>query len=92
MPAVHEATQINLGTVSLEADIVVPEHARGVVAFAHGSGSTRHSPRNRYVAAELQNAGLATVLVDLLTLEEERRDAQTGASRFDIALLAGRVL
>jgi pimeloyl-ACP methyl ester carboxylesterase len=70
---------------------VVPEPALGVVLFAHGSGSSRHSPRNRYVAGELQDAGLATVLADLLTPEEEQLDAATGALRFDIGLLAGRV-
>jgi putative phosphoribosyl transferase len=77
--------------VTLEADVVVPDAASGVVLFAHGSGSGRHSPRNRYVAGELQRAGLATVLADLLTAEEERIDARTGALRFDIGLLAGRV-
>jgi putative phosphoribosyl transferase len=61
------------------------------VLFAHGSGSGRHSPRNRYVAGELQCAGLATVLADLLTSEEERDDVRTGRLRFDIGLLAGRV-
>jgi putative phosphoribosyl transferase len=61
------------------------------VLFAHGSGSSRHSPRNRYVAGELQEAGLATVLADLLTPEEEQVDARTGALRFDIGLLAERV-
>jgi dienelactone hydrolase len=92
MAAVHQVTQIPVRDVNLEADIVVPELARGLVAFAHGSGSSRHSPRNRYVASELQDAGLATVLVDLLTPDEERRDALTGESRFDIAMLAARVL
>jgi putative phosphoribosyl transferase len=61
------------------------------VLFAHGSGSSRHSPRNRRVAAELHGAGFATVLADLLTPEEERLDARTGALRFDVGLLAGRV-
>jgi putative phosphoribosyl transferase len=77
---------------SLEADIVVPDAARGVVLFAHGSGSSRHSPRNQFVAHELQGAGLATVLVDLLTAEEERRDYLTGELRFNISLLADRVV
>ena len=75
----------------LDADIAMPDAAAGAVLFAHGSGSSRHSPRNRYVAEELQNAGLATVLADLLTPEEERTDARTGALRFDIDLLATRV-
>jgi len=69
----------------------VPPDASGVVVFAHGSGSGRHSPRNRYVASELQRAGLATVLVDLLTVREEQVDAVTAELRFDITLLAGRV-
>jgi len=77
--------------VLLEADIVVPEAAPGLVLFAHGSGSSRHSPRNRYVARELQRAGLATVLVDLLTAQEERVDARTGQHRFNIGLLAVRL-
>ena len=64
---------------------------RGIVLFAHGSGSSRHSPRNRQVAGELQRAGLATILADLLTPSEEQLDARTGALRFDIGLLAGRV-
>lgn len=63
----------------------------GVVAFAHGSGSSRHSPRNRQVAAVLQDAGLATVLADLLTAEEEAVDLRTRELRFDIDLLARRV-
>jgi len=75
----------------LPADVVLPPQAKGVVLFAHGSGSGRHSPRNRYVAGELQRAGLATVLVDLLTPAEERIDARTAQLRFDIDLLAGRV-
>jgi putative phosphoribosyl transferase len=78
--------------VRLEAEVDVPEAAPGVVLFVHGSGSSRHSPRNRYVAGELQHAGLATVLVDLLTPEEERIDALTGELRFDIRLLAERVI
>src|SRR4051812_15071937 len=68
-----------------------PAGARGVVLFAHGSGSGRHSPRNRYVADELNRAGLATLLADLLTPQEEQVDLRTAALRFDIDLLAGRV-
>ena len=75
----------------LEADIIVPEGARGVVVFAHGSGSSRLSPRNRYVAEQLQTAGVGTVLVDLLTPEEEDLDARTGSLRFDIAFLSVRM-
>jgi dienelactone hydrolase len=74
------------------ADIAHPEEARGLVLFAHGSGSSRLSPRNRAVAAGLQRAGLATVLVDLLTPEEERLDAHSGRLRFDINLLAARLI
>jgi putative phosphoribosyl transferase len=84
--------EIPAAGVRLEADIDVPEAALGVVLFVHGSGSSRHSPRNRYVAGELQKAGLATVLVDLLTPEEERIDAITAELRFDIGLLAERVI
>ena len=75
----------------LDADLAVPEPCQGVVMFAHGSGSGRHSPRNRMVAAHLQQAGLATVLLDLLTAEEERVDAMVGRYRFDIELLADRL-
>jgi putative phosphoribosyl transferase len=83
--------EIAVAGVTLEADIVVPEPAHGVVLFAHGSGSSRHSPRNRLVADVLQAAGLATVLADLLTPAEEALDVLTGEHRFDIALLADRV-
>jgi dienelactone hydrolase len=78
--------------VQLEADVAVPVPARGVVVFAHGSGSSRRSPRNRYVAEELQTAGLATVLADLLTPDEERADVVTAEHRFDISLLSERVI
>jgi pimeloyl-ACP methyl ester carboxylesterase len=77
--------------VTLDADVEVPESAQGVVLFAHGSGSSRHSPRNRYVAGELHKADLATVLVDLLTVQEDRIDARTGEFRFDIGLLSVRL-
>src|SRR5947208_11038695 len=83
---------IVVSDVTLEADVAVAEPAVGVVLFAHGSGSGRHSPRNRYVAEELQRAGLATVLADLLTGEEEIADVRSGAYRFDIGLLAGRLI
>jgi putative phosphoribosyl transferase len=91
MNAVHQSLAIRTTDATLEAEVVVPASALGVVLFAHGSGSSRHSPRNRYVAGELQRAGLATVLADLLTPEEEQLDARTGALRFDIGLLSGRV-
>ena len=76
----------------LAGDLTVPADASGVVVFAHGSGSSRHSPRNRAVAGALQQAELATLLMDLLTGEEEAADARTGHLRFDIALLARRLL
>jgi pimeloyl-ACP methyl ester carboxylesterase len=91
MNLVEQSLHIPAGDVTLDADLVVPEPAGGVVMFAHGSGSSRHSPRNRYVAGELQRSGLATVLADLLTPAEEQLDARTGRLRFDIGLLAYRV-
>jgi pimeloyl-ACP methyl ester carboxylesterase len=90
MSIVHESPTIPAAGVGLEADVVVPASAAGLVVFVHGSGSSRHSPRNRYVAGELQAAGLATVLADLLNPSEEVEDARTGALRFDIGLLAAR--
>ena len=77
--------------VALQAALVVPHQARGVVLFAHGSGSSRHSPRNRQVAAVLQGAGMATLLADLLTADEEQLDRRTRHLRFDIGLLADRL-
>jgi dienelactone hydrolase len=78
--------------VPLEGDLQVPDKATGVVLFAHGSGSGRHSTRNRYVAGELQAAGLATLLIDLLTQAEEAIDQHTAHLRFDIPLLAERLV
>ena len=92
MNLVEQSVQIPAGGVALDADMAAPEPATGVVLFAHGSGSSRHSPRNRYVAGELQASGLATVLADLLTPAEEQLDARTGRLRFDIGLLAARVM
>ncbi|GAA1279219.1 hydrolase [Planotetraspora silvatica] len=91
MTDVEVSITIPAGGVVLEADVVVPRSAHAVVLFAHGSGSSRRSPRNRHVARELQRAGLATVLADLLTPEEDRIDAATGRMRFDIGLLSERV-
>jgi len=82
---------IDAGDVTLQATFTRPGDARGVVAFAHGSGSGRHSPRNRHVADVLNQGGFATVLADLLTEEEERVDLRTRHLRFDIGLLARRV-
>jgi dienelactone hydrolase len=76
----------------LSGDLQVPPSAPAVVLFAHGSGSSRHSPRNRAVAEVLRDAGLATFLVDLLTPAEEREDDVTGALRFDIPVLARRLV
>ena len=90
---VHErSVQILLGQADLVGDLAVPEHARGLVMFAHGSGSSRLSPRNRYVADMLNGSGLATLLVDLLTIQEEHIDLQTREFRFNIGLLAERLM
>ncbi len=88
----HRNVQISVGERMLEAQLTVPSHAKGLILFAHGSGSGRHSPRNQFVASELQQAGLATLLLDLLTQEEEDLDAMTGHLRFDIGLLASRLV
>jgi putative phosphoribosyl transferase len=80
--------QVTAGRVSVAGHLTIPEHPQGVVVFAHGSGSSRHSPRNRYVAEVLNKAGFATVLFDLLTPDEERNRANV----FDIALLASRLV
>ncbi|MBD3240535.1 MAG: alpha/beta hydrolase [Chitinivibrionales bacterium] len=77
--------------VLLPGDLTVPEQARGLVVFAHGSGSSRHSPRNRHVAEDLNRRKLATFLFDLLTAEEEEVDIRTRHLRFDIPLLAERL-
>ena len=77
--------------IVLDADLVIPEDATSVVVFAHGSGSSRHSVRNRAVAGRLQEAALATLLLDLLTPDEEAVDARTGEHRFDVGLLATRL-
>src|SRR3972149_1255843 len=83
--------QITSDGVTLHGNLLVPARPRGLVAFAHGSGSGRHSPRNQYVAEALRRAGLATLLFDLLTLDEEAEDLITGKQRFDIGLLARRL-
>src|SRR5258708_14112156 len=84
--------EITSGTRTLRGILNVPPRAIGVVAFAHGSGSGRFSPRNRFVAGVLQEAGLATLLIDLLTAEEEAIDARTAHLWFDIGLLAERLM
>lgn len=80
------------GGVTLEGNFNVPLGATGVVVFAHGSGSSRHSPRNRFFAKVFNAAGLGTLLIDLLTLDEEAVDIQTRVLRFDIPLLSKRVV
>ncbi len=82
--------QISSRGVQLEGILSIPEDSNGLVVFIHGSGSSRHSPRNQYVAQTLQEGGLATLLFDLLTAEEEEIDLRTRHLRFDIDLLAGR--
>ena len=91
MPAEMVMLQIPAGEVTLAGDLEIPKNARGLVLFAHGSGSSRRSPRNQAVAEVLRDAGLATLLFDLLTPEEEIEDAYTGHLRFDIGLLSRRL-
>jgi len=90
VPAIREV-RIPAGAAALCGDLCVPAAASGLVLFAHGSGSGRHSARNRQVAARLQHAGIATLLFDLLTAQEEQVDVHTREHRFDIPLLTGRM-
>ena len=83
---------VDVRAAALEADLTVPEAAQGIVLFAHGSGSSRFSPRNRQVASVLERAGMATFLLDLLTAEEEEADRETGHLRFNIPFLADRLV
>lgn len=83
---------IPAGSVELEGDLVLPESPRGLVVFAHGSGSSRHSPRNRVVAMALRDGSLATLLMDLLTPAEEQIDSRTAELRFNIDLLSERLI
>jgi dienelactone hydrolase len=83
--------QIPAAGVILDGDLITPADAAGVVVFAHGSGSSRHSPRNRMVAARMQEAGYATLLMDLLTAGEDEIDSRTRQFRFDIPRLASRL-
>ena len=92
MTGINTAHAVNIAPDGLHGDLVVPERATGIILFAHGSGSSRHSPRNRYVASVFQQGGLATLLLDLLTAAEEQADLDSGHLRFDIGLLAERVL
>ncbi len=89
----QQTYQIQVGeTIMLEGILSIPANPQGVILFAHGSGSSRHSPRNQFVAGILHKAGFATLLIDLLTAPEEQEDQQTGHLRFDIVLLSERVL
>ena len=88
--AVHEV-HVPVDRISMDGDLVIPRGARGLVLFAHGSGSSRKSPRNRYVAERLHRASLATLLMDLLTPSEERLDLVDARLRFDIPFLAERL-
>jgi putative phosphoribosyl transferase len=90
----EQQTEIYLpaGQLTLAGNLDVPKNAQGIVLFAHGSGSSRHSPRNRFVAGILREGGLATLLMDLLSEDEEAIDLLTTHLRFDIALLAERLM
>ena len=90
--AAQRSVRIPAGEAVLDGDLAIPVDAPGIVIFAHGSGSSRNSSRNRYVASVLNEAGLATLLMDLLTASEEAVDLRTAELRFDIPLLAERVL
>lgn len=92
LAATTAQVQIPVGDLSLEGILEIPDQARGLVVFVHGSGSSRHSKRNQAVARYLQRDGLATLLFDLLTSEEERIDMVTRHLRFDINMLASRVI
>jgi putative phosphoribosyl transferase len=88
----HLPVSVKVPSANLEGYLSVPSAARGVVVFAHGSGSSRHSPRNRYVADVLNEGGSATLLIDLLNADEQEVDLQTSQLRFDIPFLANRLV
>jgi dienelactone hydrolase len=90
--ATPRPVRLDLAGFALHGDLALPPDARGLVMFAHGSGSSRHSPRNRAVAERLQHGKFGTLLLDLLTEREDRTDAVTAEFRFDIPLLAGRLV
>ena len=94
IPEAQRAAEVRISAddATLEGAVTVPGNASNLVLFAHGSGSSRHSTRNRFVAQKLNDAGLATLLFDLLTREEEAVDLRTAHYRFDIGLLAQRLL
>src|SRR5438270_12419662 len=87
-----QAVSIPIGRTSIDGDLNVPSSSRSVIVFAHGSGSSRHSPRNKYVAEVLNKAGFSTLLLDLLTPDEEVVDDRRAHLRFDIELLADRLV
>ena len=89
---IEQSVRVAAGPVTLQGDLGVPQGACGLVLFAHGSDSGRHSPRNRQIAEQLRAGGLATLLVDLLTAEEEAGERFTAHLRFDIGLLAERLV
>ena len=91
-PGAQEAVRITVNGVTFDGDLARPSGTGGMVLFAHGSGSSRHSPRNRRVAEDLQRAGLGTLLLDLLTADEEEVDRRSRELRFDIGLLARRLV
>ena len=88
----EQAVSIAIDGITLEGNLIIPKRACGIVLFVHGSGSSRFSPRNQFVAQVLNQAGLATLLFDLLTKEEEKIDMVTAELRFDIPLLADRLV
>ena len=93
MPLLEEGlVQVGIGSIALDGNLLVPSGAIGIVLFAHGSGSSRFSSRNRYVASTLREGNLGTLLIDLLTPQEEARDNVTAEHRFDIGMLADRLI
>ena len=92
MPAIKTGVRIPSADQFLDGDLILPEQATGLVLFAHGSGSSRHSPRNQFVAQTMQKSGVGTLLFDLLTGAEEEIDSITRHLRFDIQLLANRLI
>ena len=93
MPLLDEGlVQVGIDSIALDGNLLVPSGASGIVLFAHGSGSSRFSSRNRYVASTLREGNLGTLLIDLLTPQEETRDNVTGELRFDIGMLADRLI
>ena len=92
VPSQRWTLQLRAGDIMLPGDLEIPEDAIGLVLFVHGSGSSRHSPRNQAVAETLRECGIATLLFDLLTSAEEQEDVYSGAFRFNIALLTRRLI